>query len=291
MRPFVRALSIALLATLLLVSQFAVAALVEVPAFSARVIDQTQTLSTSQQATLEAKLKAFEEAKGSQIAVLLVPSTQPEAIEQYAIRVVDEWKVGRENIDDGILVLVAKQDRKMRIEVGYGLEGAVTDLHAKRIIDGLMVPKFRQGDFSGGVDAAVDALIGLINGEPLPAPQQRKDSGYQVGEILPLLLIGGMISGMFLRGIFGNFLGSAANGGLIGTIVYFIGLSLFGSAFLGLIAFILTMRFGTAGNVQGYGGRSRGGYGGGFGGGSIGGGGFGGGMGGGFGGGGASGSW
>lgn len=279
-------------AAFLMMSQISAAALVEIPAFNARVIDQTQTLSASQQASLEAKLKAFQETKGSQIAVLIVPTTKPEAIEQYSIRVVDEWKVGREKVDDGILVLIAKQDRKMRIEVGYGLEGAVTDLHAKRIIDGLMTPQFRKGDFAGGINAATDALMGLINGEPLPAPVPQRRPGGQQGNgsqldgLLPLLLFGGMISGMFLRGIFGNFLGSAANGGLIGTIVFFIGLSLVGAAVLGFIAFVFTVMMGGRA-VNGYGGRSGGGYGGG----GFGGGGFGGGMGGGFGGGGASGSW
>lgn len=285
-----------LFAALMMASQISAAALVEVPTFKARVIDQTNTLTSAQQAALEAKLKAFEETKGSQIAVLIVPTTKPEAIEQYSIRVVDDWKVGREKVDDGILVLIAKQDRKMRIEVGYGLEGAVTDLHAKRIIDGLMTPQFRKGDFAGGINAAADALMGLINGEPLPAPvpqrspNGRQGNGNQLDGLLPLLLFGGMISGMFLRGIFGNFLGSAANGGLIGTIVFFIGLSLVGAVVLGFIAFVFTVMMGGRA-VNGYGGRSVGGFGGGFGGGGFGGGGFGGGMGGGFGGGGASGSW
>lgn len=272
----------------MIASQLTFAALVEVPAFSARVIDLTQTLSSSQQATLEAKLQAFEEAKGSQIAVLLVSTTQPEAIEQYAIRVVDQWKVGREKIDDGILVLVAKEDRKMRIEVGYGLEGAVTDLYAKRIISETMTPRFKQGDFAGGIDAATNQLMGLIDGEPLPAPTKPSVNVGQMEDLLPMLLFGGLITGMILRGIFGTFFGSALNGGLIGTIVFLIGLSLLGAGILGVLAFFFTMMMGNRG-VNGYGGYPTGG--GGFGGGGLGGGGFGGDMGGGFGGGGASGSW
>lgn len=266
-------------------------ALVEVPAFTARVIDQTQTLTVQEQAAFEAKLKSFEETKGSQIAVLIVPTTQPEAIEQYAIRVVDVWKVGREKVDDGLLLLIAKEDRKVRIEVGYGLEGAVTDLYAKRVINEIITPKFRQGDFAGGVDGALNALIGLVDGEPLPAPSARKVDSAFLENLLPLLLFGGMISGMVLRGMFGTFFGSAANGGLIGTILLLIGLSVLGAAILGVIAFFFTMMMGNRGmnGYSGYPTRGGGGFGGGLGGGF--GGGLGGGLGGGFGGGGASGSW
>lgn len=289
MNLYFKVIAIALLSTLLLVSQLVFAALVEVPQFTARVIDLTHTLSISEQANLETKLQLFEEKKGSQIAVLLVPTTQPEAIEQYAIRVVDDWKVGRKHVDDGILVLVAKDDRKMRIEVGYGLEGAVPDLYAKRIISETMTPYFKQGDFAGGIDAAINQLIGLVEGEPLPAPSKQSVSGAQIEGLLPLLLFGGMISGMFLRSIFGTFLGSALNGGLIGSVVFFIGLSLLGASVLGVVAFFITMMMGGraingySGRGGGYssGGSSSGGFGGGFSGG----------MGGGFGGGGASGNW
>ncbi|MGJ8618973.1 MAG: TPM domain-containing protein [Methylophilaceae bacterium] len=273
---------------MLLTSQLTLAALVDVPSFSARVIDLTQTLSTAELTALESKLKTFEEAKGSQIAVLIVPTTQPEAIEQFAIRVVDQWKVGRKEIDDGLLILIAKDDRKMRIEVGYGLEGAIPDLYAKRIITETMTPYFKRGDFAGGIDAAVNQVIGLIEGEPLPAPVKQNASSTQLEGLLPLLLFGGMISGMMLRGIFGTFMGSALNGGLVGSIVFLIGLSLLGAGVLGFIAFIFTMMMGGRG-VNGYPSRG-GGLGGGFGGG-YGGGGFSGGLGGGFGGGGASGSW
>ncbi len=288
MKRFIKSNSILFFTAALLISQLALAALVEVPAYSARVVDLTQTLSSTQQAALEGKLKAFEEAKGSQIAVLLVPTTQPEAIEQFAIRVVDEWNVGRKDIDDGLLILIAKDDRKMRIEVGYGLEGAIPDLYAKRIITETMTPYFKQGDFAGGIDAAVNQLISMIDGEPLPEPQKRNLNAAQLEGFLPFLLFGGMISGMILRGVFGTFIGSALNGGLIGALVFFIGLSLLGAGILGLIAFIFTLMMGNGRGVNGYSGYpSRGGgYSGGFGGG-----GFSGGLGGGFGGGGASGSW
>ncbi len=277
---------LALLASLLLAPVLALAALVDVPAFSAHVVDLTQTLSASEQSELEAKLSNYQQTKGSQIAILLVPTTQPEAIEQYAIRVVDEWKLGRENVDDGILMLIAKDDRKIRIEVGYGLEGAVTDLYAKRIVSQTMTPYFKQGDFAGGIEIAVNQLIGLIDGEPLPAPTKQAVNADQLEGMMPLLLFVGLISGMMLRGVFGTFFGSALNGGLIGAIVFFVGLSIVGAGVLGIIAFFFTIMMGNRG-VNGYGGFP---IGGGFGGG-LGGGGFGGGMGGGFGGGGASGSW
>ncbi len=271
---------------LLLASQIAFSAIVEVPAFTARVVDLTQTLSKSEQAALEAKLKRFEEASGSQIAVLLVPTTQPDEIEQYSIRVVDEWKVGRKSVDDGVLVLIAIDERKMRIEVGYGLEGAIPDLYAKRIINETLTPKFKQGDFAGGIAAATDQIIGLIDGEPLPAPSKKNVGASQLEDLLPMLLFGGMISGIFLKGIFGNFFGSALNGGLVGSIVFFIGWSLFGAGILSVIAFFFTIIMGNRGG--GFGGYPGGGS---LGGGGFGGGGFGGGMGGGFGSGGASGSW
>lgn len=145
--------------------------------------------------------------------MLIVPSTQPEDIAQYAIRVVDKWKVGRKKIDDGLLLLVAKEDRKLRIEVGYGLEGAIPDLTAKRVITETISPRFKQGDYFGGLDAGIDVLIGLVNGEPLPAPTRAANNGSSLENLLPILLFGGLISGLFLRSIFGTFFGSAVNGG------------------------------------------------------------------------------
>ena len=165
--------SLALFAWLFLASQLALAELAPIPDLSARVTDLTGTFSQAQAAALEQKLSAFEKQKGSQIAVLMVPTTQPEDIAQYSIRVVEKWKLGREKIDDGVLVLVAKEDHKMRIEVGYGLEGAIPDLYAKRIISEQMAPKFKQGDFAGGINDGVDSLILANNslGETLFHPQ------------------------------------------------------------------------------------------------------------------------
>lgn len=242
------------------------AELVAVPALKSRVTDLTQTLSPAEQSQLESKLANFEQQKGSQIAVLIVPTTQPEDIAQYSIRVVEAWKIGRDKEDDGILVLVAKNDRKMRIEVGYGLEGAIPDLIAKRIISEIMAPSFRQGDFYGGINNAVDKLMGLIEGEKLPPPPPKaKHSNFD--NIFPLLIFGGLISGLFLRSIFGTFFGSAANGGLLGVVAVMLGLAVSGAFILAIIAFFLTMVLGTGG-MNGFGGIPTGYSGGGFGGGS-----------------------
>jgi uncharacterized protein len=143
-----------------------------VPALSARVTDATGTLSDEQRSTLEQSLKDYEARKGSQIAVLIVPTTQPETIEQYSIRVVEQWKLGRTRVDDGVLLIIAKNDRTLRIEVGYGLEGVLTDATSNRIIEDIIVPRFRQGDFYGGVSAGVDGIMRVVDGEPLPAPRQ-----------------------------------------------------------------------------------------------------------------------
>ena len=269
---------------LLIASGFAHAELAAIPPLQARVTDLTQTLSPDQQAQLTQKLAAFEAKKGSQIAVLIVPTTQPEDVAQYAIRVAELWKIGREKPDDGVLLLIAKDDRKLRIEVGYGLEGAIPDVYAKRIIADVISPQFKQGDFYGGIDAGLNAIIGLVDGEALPAPQKQASNGMDIGNILPMLLFGGLISGLFLRSIFGTFFGSAVNGGLIGGAMLLLGLALGTALVFGVIAFFFTMMMGSRG-LNGYSGMPMGG--GGFGGSS---GGWSGG-GGGFGGGGASGDW
>jgi len=276
---------------LFLVSSFAQAALVAIPELKTRVTDLTQTLSQPQQAALEAKLAAFEQKKGSQIALLIVPTTQPEDIAQYSIRVADAWKLGREKVDDGLLILIATKDRKMCIEVGYGLEGPIPDLTAKRVINEVISPKLKQGDFYGGLDSGVDRLIGLVDGEPLPEPNSSASSGMGIENMLPLLLFGGLISGLFLRSIFGNFPGSALNGGLVGGALWLLGAALGGAAIFAFAAFIFTMMMGGGRGINGYGGIPIGGWGGGANGGSGGGSSWGGGGGGGFGGGGASGDW
>src|SRR3954462_2483843 len=144
---------------------------VAVPPLSGRVVDQTGTLSSGDIASLTQTLKSLEQRKGSQVAVLIVPTTAPETIEQYSIRVAEAWKIGRKKIDDGALLVVAKNDRHLRIEVGYGLEGVLTDVTSKRIIDEDITPKFKSGDFAGGITAGIDRMIRLIDGEKLPAPE------------------------------------------------------------------------------------------------------------------------
>jgi uncharacterized protein len=265
------------------------------------VVDLTGTLTPDQLAALEQKIDAFEQRKGAELAVLMVPTTQPEDIAQYGIRVAEAWGVGRGETDDGAIVLVAKDDRRMRIEVGYGLEGAVTDLAANRILDEYMRPAFRAGDYYAGIDQALDRLIRLIDGEALPPPKtqewQPRSGGLEV--VFPVLLIAFLIAGPILRRILGRPLGSAATGGVAGflawTLVGVLGVAIFA----GVIAFFFTLVGGLGGNRWssgrrgGRGGWGGGGYGGGGGWGGGGGGGFGGGGfgGGGFGGGGASGGW
>jgi uncharacterized protein len=283
------------LVALMLCWAFAALADVAVPPLTGRVVDKTATLSSSDIASLDQTLKDFEARKGSQVAVLVVPTTQPETIEQYSLRVAEAWKIGRKKIDDGAILVVAKDDRKLRIEVGYGLEGALTDVTSKRIIDEVITPKFRSGDFAGGISAGVDSILRVVDGEPLPAPAQpRQNSGLlsHIDPFNPFLIVAVIVVGGIFRGVFGRLFGSLATGGLVAAVFWFIAASLALSAISGVIAFIVTM-FGDA--MTSSGGVGRGGAwsgGGGFSGGSSSsdGGGFSGG-GGSFGGGGASGSW
>lgn len=266
---------------------FSARAEIAVPALTGHVIDQTATLSSAEVSQLEQMLRDFEAKKGSQVAVLIVPTTEPEAIEQYSIRVAEAWKLGRQKVDDGAILLIAKNDRALRIEVGYGLEGVLTDIASKRIISEIITPHFKQGDFNAGITAGVQQMMRVIDGEPLPAPTQKNANGAKDGSsFFPIIILVAFVVGGTLRAILGKFLGALATGGIIGIIVW-IFISAFGMAMLaGLAAFLFTL-FSNGGG--GGGGRGWGG-GGGFGGGSFGGGGFSGG-GGGFGGGGASGRW
>ncbi len=285
-----------LCAAALLLLALVARAQVPVPPLTAPVIDQTGTLSQEQIASLEHTLRAFNERKGSQISVLIVPTTEPESIEQYSIRVADAWKLGRKGVDDGVLLLVAKDDRTIRIEVGYGLEGALPDVIANRIVSQVIVPRFRQGDFAGGIVEGIDRIIAVIEGEPLPEPARRAERSPEgIGSALPLLLMLVFIGGGILRRMFGAFGGATAVGGIAGILAWLLtsvlGVAI-GAAF---IAFIFTLLggggFGGGGWTSGR--HGRGGYwgGGGFGGGGFGGGGGWSGGGGGFGGGGASGRW
>ncbi|MBI5751786.1 MAG: TPM domain-containing protein [Hydrogenophilales bacterium] len=257
---------------------------VVVPPLAARVTDLTQTLSAQQQQALAQKLAAFEAQKGSQIAVLIVPTTKPEEIEQYSIRVAEAWKLGRKGIDDGVLLLIAKEDRALRIEVGYGLEGVIPDIAAKRIIEEIITPRFRSGDFYGGIEQGVERLIGLIKGEALPPPKPSGRAGVDFFEnTFPLALFLIFVVGGVLRAIFGRLLGASIAAAVAGVGAWMLIGSLISALIVGALAFFFIVS-GSSG--IGYGG----GRGGGRGGGGLGGGGFSGG-GGGFGGGGASGRW
>ncbi len=230
-----------LAAALILTFAFAAAADVAVPQLTGRVVDQTGTLSSSDIAALSQKLRDFEARKGSQVAVLIVPTTDPETIEQYSIRVADAWKVGRKKVDDGAILIVAKNDRHLRIEVGYGLEGALTDITSRRIIDEVITPKFRTGDFSGGISDGVDRMISVIDGEPLPVPSPSVNFGNleDIGPIIPVTLFASLVIGGFLRSILGRLLGSVATGSLIGLLALLILGSAGVAAIAGIIGFVL----------------------------------------------------
>jgi len=276
----------------LLLAGSALHAEVAVPPLKTRVTDLTGTLAPSQRETLEQELRTFEARKGSQIAVLIVPTTQPEAVEQYSIRVAEAWKLGRKGVDDGVLLLVAKQDRELRIEVGYGLEGVIPDAVAKRVISEIIIPYFKQGDFYGGIHAGVARLIRLVDGEPLPPPEARDRSWSGIQDMLPIAFLAVMIGGGFLGALLGRLVGAAVAGGIVSVVFWITIGSLIGSFLAGLVVFLFTLAIGGSGGRGGYGGWSSGGYGG-VSGGSWSGGGGGGfsGGGGGFGGGGASGRW
>ncbi|MDP1584964.1 MAG: YgcG family protein [Bradyrhizobium sp.] len=274
---------------LLLCFSFAAAADVAVPPLSGRVVDQTGTLSSGDIAALTQTLKDLETRKGSQIAVLIVPTTDQESIEQFSIRVAEAWKIGRKKIDDGALLVVAKNDRRLRIEVGYGLEGALTDATARRIIDEDITPKFKSGDFAGGISAGVDRIIRVIDGEKLPAPEPEhwRSPGLlnNIDPFNPFVIAALVVVGGILRSTLGRLFGSLATGGVVGLLAWFLVGSLALSAIFALVAFLLTMFGETIGSSGG----RRGGWSGGSGGSSSGGGFSGGG--GSFGGGGASGRW
>ena len=267
---------------------------VAVPPLKGRATDLTGTLKPEQVASLEQMLRSFEERKGSQIAVLMVRTTAPETIEQYALRVAEQWQVGRKKVDDGVVLVVAKDDRTVRIEVGYGLEGVLNDATANRIIREVIVPRFREGDFYGGISAAVERMIRVIDGEPLPEPRPGPQVEGGTLQMLPVLFILALVGGAILRRALGRVFGSLATGGAVGIVAWL----LVGTLAIALIAALLGFLFTLVGGLGtgrryygglpgGYGGWGGGGFGGG---GSGGGGGFSGG-GGSFGGGGASGRW
>lgn len=276
-------------AALLCFAVLAPAAEVAVPPLQARVTDLTGTLSTERTAELERQLAAFEVKKGAQIAVLMVPTVQPETIEQYAVRAFEQWKLGRKGVDDGVLLVIAKDDRKLRIEVGYGLEGALTDAAAKRIISDVIVPQFQRGDFSAGVVAGVSRIMSVVDGEalPLPAAEPRGSLGnlpFNPEWLIAVFVLFSVIN-HGLRAVLGRLGAAGAMAVVAGFIIWLVISSVIGASVAGVVAFVVSLLGGGRGTFGG-------GYGGSGGGGSwsSGGGGFGGG-GGRSGGGGASGGW
>jgi len=281
-----------------------------VPPLTAHVMDGTGTLTAAQKAALEAKLSAFEQSRGAQVVMLMVATTQPEDIAAYAQRIGDSWKIGRKDIGDGLLLVVAKNDRTVRIETTKALEGAIPDLAASQIIETALTPRFRQGDFAGGLDAAADQIMARITGEKLPAPQQgnagrsASGGGFDWTTLAVFLFFAVPIGGRILSSVLGRKLGSVATGGAVGVLAWLFTSSLVIGGIAALAGMVFALISGLGGGMGGMGGRSsgsgggfgRGGLGGGFGGGGFGGGGRGGGGfssggGGNFGGGGASGNW
>jgi len=288
-----------LVAAGVLLAGFATArAEVAVPPLKAHVTDLTATLSGPQIQELESRLAGFERGKGSQIAVLILPSTQPETIEQYSIRLAEAWKIGRARAEDGVILVVAKNDRKLRFEVGTGLEGAIPDVIAKRIVSDVIAPHFGTGDFYGGTAAGTDVVMKLIEGEALPAPPSGvfiKGVHHAIDfQTIFLLFVALVATDAIFRRLFGRVIGAGVSGGIVGAIVWVAAGVLAFAVIGGLIGFVIALVNGLGNRRGGWssGGWPGGGWsgGGGFGGGGFGGGGFSGG-GGGFSGGGAPGSW
>jgi uncharacterized protein len=252
--PAISRAKVLLLALFLCWTQAALAE-VAVPQLVGRVVDQTNTLNAGYIDTLNQRIRSFEQRKGSQIAILIVPTTQPETIEQYSIRVAETWKIGRKKIDDGALLVIAKNDHKLRIEVGYGLEGALTDVTARRIIDEVIAPRFKEGDFAGGIGDGLTRMIGVIDGEPLPAPKPEASHGQNVdwisglSDFWPFILVGALMIGGFLRAVFGRLLGASAAGGVFAVIGWLVVGSLIAGAVIGGVAFLLVLIVGDSASL------------------------------------------
>ena len=265
---------------------------IAIPKLEKRVTDLTATLSATDESRIEARLKEFEAKKGAQIAVLIVGTTQPETIFDYSMRVTDAWKLGRKGVDDGVLFVVAKTDRKLQILTGRGTQGVLTDAMAKRIISEIVAPKFRANDFAGGIDDGVAKIIDVLQGEALPPPPQKKvavDGGTNIQSFLMLGIFAAIFVGPLLRSLLGRFVGASATGGAVGAAAWWLAGGMLFPVVAGVIIFFIVLFMGAMNFAGGRGGGWTSG-GGGFGGGGGGGGGFSGG-GGGFDGGGSSGSW
>ena len=252
----------ALLAAFALAWACAATAEIAVPALKSRVTDQTATLSAQQQDSLEQSLAAFETRKGSQIAVLIVPTTQPESIEQYSLRVAEQWQIGRSKIDDGALLVIAKDDRALRIEVGYGLEGALNDATAKRIISETIVPRLKENDFYGGVVAGLEQMMKVVDGEPLPAAASRPaGDGTGLQSYIAVIFMITLFVGEVSRAMLGRLPGALVTGGLVSLLAWFLvgGIAL--TATVGIVALLFTLMGGALGRGVGGGLGGGGGFG------------------------------
>jgi len=218
---------------------------IPVPKLTAHVIDQTGTLSADERARLDSKLTDFETRKGSQVAVLIVPTIGAEVIEDFAGRVTDEWKLGRKGVDDGVLFVIAKQERKLRIHTGRGVQGTLTDILSKRIVADIVAPKFRTGDFAGGINDGVDAILKAIEGESLPMPTAKKSSQRKVGTVssyenfawIAFFLV--PIAAVMLRSLVGRFAGAGLTGGVTGVAAAWVFGSIVFGVFAAIAAFII----------------------------------------------------
>lgn len=213
---------------------------ITVPSLKSHVTDLTETLSSMEISRLEQQLTDFEAKKGSQIALLIIPTTQPETIEQYSIRVAEVWKLGRKGIDDGVLLLVAKNDRTLRIETGYGLEGVLPDALARRIIDEIIVPKFRQGHFFGGLQAGVEQIISIIEGETLPESEPAGGASLAVENIIPFLFIA-LVLGRTLQSMFGRMAGATITGSIAGALTWLISSSIAVALLIAIAIFVISL--------------------------------------------------
>ena len=234
-----------------------------IPALVKRVHDLTATLSSDEEGRIEARLKAFEANKGAQIAVLIVGSTAPETIFDYSLRVTDAWKLGRKGVDDGVLFVIAKNDRKLQILTGRGTQGVLTDAVSKRIIGEIVAPKFRSGDFAGGIEDGVAKIIDVLQGEALPPPQKKRVAVQQGASIESFLLLGvfaALFAGPLLRSLLGRFVGASATAGITGAAAWWLAGGLLFPIVAGVIIFFIVMFMGAMNFSRGGGGFSTGGW-------------------------------
>lgn len=227
-----------------------------IPKLDKRVIDMTATLSAADEARIAGRLKEFEAKKGAQIAVLIVGTTQPEAIFDYSLRVAESWKLGRKGVDDGVLFVIAKNDRKMQILTGPGLQGSLTDAMSKRIISEVVGPKFRAGDFAGGIEQGVEKMIGVLQGEALPPPQKKRvaSQGINFEGFLILGFVAALIAGPLLRSLLGRFVGAAATGGVTGAAAWWLAGGMLFPLIAGVVIFFIVLMMGAMNFSSGRGG-------------------------------------